>query len=837
MRRRSNSHSPISLFTFLDTLVCTMGSLILMLLAMTPKIKERAEARELARLAALSPVAAAAVSEAVSPVVSAAEDEEERARARERRRESWLNSAAQARAALAKKQADYHEQRQLLKTAAAQLKEIQDRNLEARLKVQSAADTSQTLSDLETKLENQEAAVAQKIAQTRKSLELLNRKQAAAANEYALVPYDGTSGTVRRPIYLECSKRGFRFLPEDETLSPLDLEGFRESYNPLLNGTQALLRFWSRRRRDSGGKEPEPYVLLLVRPSGCLNYYLARGFLSSLGANFGYELIEEDWKLSVPAADPLAKTVLRETLDITVQAHGQMKDELAEAAQRGPFGSGRTGGRSGGFGDASPSDDGDDLDGPSFGNGRSDRRPRVRLGPPTRGYRDSAGQGYGSAADENSAGNSGRGNSGTGNGSGIAQGTPAGRPGAGRPAGVGGGARPGDLSGRGAAGASGDEGSGPAGDGTNGATGGAFASRRSVGRDSAGGAGIGADAAAAGEGGATESPAGRPGGGLASGNGNRGGTNRRPGRPAARPASISGSSADDVSGEGGSDGDGPLELSPDDEPRQLPGGGSGSLGDNDFPLRSLPAGGGAQNGRRSRGTAGGDSSQGSGKSGANSDAKGSSTSAGTDSSRAPTGAGDSESGDAGIPGLDMGASGSDGSGGSPLQMGGPGANIRLGSKTKRQSTDKPDDDSDSGPRLGGDEGKTGGGKGRVLGPRLWGRARSKASIGLERKMEIRVLADKIMVGSKDFVVPVGRGEKVQEMIDHVVVGIDHVAEKWGEPPESFYWIPTVKFVVYPGGNLYYERLRGPLEQKWGVVSTVEYAPDPKPADRAGGGRP
>jgi hypothetical protein len=170
-------------------------------------------------------------------------------------------------------------------------------------------------------------------------------------------------------------------------------------------------------------------------------------------------------------------------------------------------------------------------------------------------------------------------------------------------------------------------------------------------------------------------------------------------------------------------------------------------------------------------------------------------------------------------------------------MGGPGANIRLGSKTKRNASDKPDDDSDSGPRLGADEGKTGGGKGRVVGPRLWGRARAKASIGLERKMEIRVLADKIMVGSKDFVVPVGRGEKVQEMIDHVVVGIDHVADKWGEPPESFYWVPTVKFVVYPGGNLYYERLRGPLEQKWGVVSTVEYAPDPKPASSAAGGRP
>ena len=72
MRRRSNSHSPISLFTFLDTLVCTMGSLILMLLAMTPKIRERAEARELARLASLAPaVEAAPAPEVAAPVAPA----------------------------------------------------------------------------------------------------------------------------------------------------------------------------------------------------------------------------------------------------------------------------------------------------------------------------------------------------------------------------------------------------------------------------------------------------------------------------------------------------------------------------------------------------------------------------------------------------------------------------------------------------------------------------------------------------------------------------------------------------------------------------------------------
>ncbi|MBI3864857.1 MAG: hypothetical protein HY290_23520, partial [Planctomycetia bacterium] len=57
MHRRHTSASSMSLFPFLDTLVCTMGALILMLLAMTPRIKERA----LARQAAQAPVAAVPV--------------------------------------------------------------------------------------------------------------------------------------------------------------------------------------------------------------------------------------------------------------------------------------------------------------------------------------------------------------------------------------------------------------------------------------------------------------------------------------------------------------------------------------------------------------------------------------------------------------------------------------------------------------------------------------------------------------------------------------------------------------------------------------------------------
>src|SRR5436190_5031690 len=286
MRRRPTPPA-MSLFPFLDTLVCTMGALILMLLAMTPKIKERAQARLQAQMAALAPTEAATpdpepvlepepepVPEPVpiAAVPDRARAEEERAAERNRRREAWFKTAADAREALAVKQADYRKRRQLLNETDQRLKDLQDQILKSQLKSESVEKADQSLAAAADRLEEQQERVAQEIARTRKSIDVLNRRQASAKNEYSLMPYDGTSGTVRRPVYIECTGRGFRFLPEDETVNPTDLEGFSDNYNPLLAGAQSLVRFWARRRRNSPESEPEPYVLLLVRPSGCFTY-------------------------------------------------------------------------------------------------------------------------------------------------------------------------------------------------------------------------------------------------------------------------------------------------------------------------------------------------------------------------------------------------------------------------------------------------------------------------------------------------------------------------------------------------------------------------------------
>lgn len=905
MRRRSNSHSPISLFTFLDTLVCTMGSLILMLLAMTPKIRERAEAR-VAAVAEPSPAVAEDEPEPVPVAVFPPEaDEREREEFREKRRAAWLKSLADARDALARRQADYRRRRQVARDAGQALKEIQDQLLKVRQQRASVDDASQALTEQETQLAEYQSRIAQKIALTRKNIELLNQRQAAAPNEYALVPYEGSSGTVRRPIYIECSGKGFRFLPENETLSPVDLLGFRPDYNPLLTGAQALLRYWSRRRRESAGTEPEPYVLLLVRPSGISRYYDAKTYLRDLDVNFGYELIEEDWKLHIPDADPLARTILKQTLDVTVQAHNESREALADAGRRGVFE------RGGWLDDVPPGVAGDGFGGRGSGTpSGGPRRPPVRLGPPTRLDRDvprlpgddsprlpnprtggagtdssdrvASGADFGNAVATRKGISSGvgpgggtgtepgAGGAGTGQ-SGDSGAKAAAKAGGSRPAAIGGGANVGDGH-FGGAGGPADPGSDPlAGIGSgsrgetaaNGSTPGSKGT--AAGPGSAGGPeGILGDGPASG-------PNGKPKPGTGSDSGTTSeeratGARQRAGRlarPGARPARLGGNSSETGSDDGSADVDVPLELPPDYVPRRLPGGvgggGQGGIGDDNL-LKPIPQGPTSGPTGESDGTGGGaggmetgdsDLAPGSAKDSVPPDAFPPRTFSPGSPSPGAASAGSDLSG---FPSLhlsdnlqlglgsppDLGASGSgmpdpatgSSPAGSPLgkvQMGGPGANIRLGGKQKNRSSDEENDPND-GPRLGDPADRTGGSRSR--GPRLWGQAGSRASIGLEHKMEIRVMADRILIGSKYVVVRVGNGEKVEQMVQQVVAGIDKAADRWGEPPkEDYYWVPVVKFVIYPGGNQYYERLYGPLEKEWGLKSTMQFA-DEKAIQRA-----
>jgi hypothetical protein len=811
MSRRPKASEPaISLFSFLDTLMCTMGALILLLIGLSIRMRPNASLEELLKSAGQPVLESPAAEEppAELPPRYTAEDRvrdlAERAARRASREAEWSQALARAQSERDRERTAVDKRRRALAQIDRKLEGLRSRGATARDEAERTDVARKEALDAEEKLKGLEDQVVQQIEATRRNLDLEQRKQASRANEFAIVPYDGTSGTLRRPIYIECLHNGYRFLSEDVFVGPQQLDGFTANYNPLLTGTQALLRYWNARRIAAGGNEPEPYVLLIVRPSGCLSYYLARKLLAPVGANFGYELIEEDRKLAVPNADPQSCAVLRDAIEITVEAREKVRDSFASAGSSGgSFGfndnhrslsrgnpsegfepGGARGGR-GGFG-------GRETGGPDEGAAGRSVAGRARGGlagdpggGPARAKSNPRGvsRPFADGFGEESAGGT--------------PPTPGGTNQRGSQEKTGGGSRTlaGNLSGgrggsaRGAAGGEGGFGGG-FGEGPGEEAG--FADPDSPPTDGAGGSG-------------RKETRGQETGGSGSRNGRSGG---------ARPATLGGHGVDFASDEPPGTGNARRGAR-----RSGPAGAAGGGGDEPS-MEPLPDEFGSPRGNSPRMT----------------------TKRGP---RAPA-----HPAMLGGQGADF-ASEDSGSGDAPMGTGGPTSGRgRRGNAKGRAAGGNPSAGS-------GQEGAPGGGavgesaSGTVAigqnsgggssggtpppgGRRQWGQAHARAGTGLEKKLEIHAWRDRLMIGPNNSTIPIHQGEKTDELLQRVLGGIEETAQSWGPPPgKNFYWIPAVKFVVHSGGNGAYERLRGPLE-KQGVSSSVHYSTE-KPAARSAGG--
>jgi hypothetical protein len=177
----------------------------------------------------------------------------------------------------------------------------------------------------------------QQIAALRQQLKQIEDQQRSTDGRFAIVPFDGKSGTTRRPILIECTSTGLRFVAEDITLKPGDIEGFDERFNPLLAGSLALVNYWNQWNIDHAQDDvsADPYVLLIVRPSGTLAYYIAQRMLSTLKQPHGYELVAEDLPLLPPPADAGAKAACQAAIQRTLAERQQVLGD----ARGGRFGS------------------------------------------------------------------------------------------------------------------------------------------------------------------------------------------------------------------------------------------------------------------------------------------------------------------------------------------------------------------------------------------------------------------------------------------------------------------------------------------------------------------
>jgi hypothetical protein len=374
-RRSANTGSAgFSLFPFLAVLLCVMGALIVVLVVIARQA--RAHVAEAAKVRA-------------AERTTAAEDREARLAALRWRCEQLRESREKTAAQLEQQRLELSHIEDHARALGEQLAELE--SAAATLAREPASDDRKR-ADLRSEL----AALTARAAAAQADLDKARRAAAERTTpSYAIVPYQGPNQTHRRPLYIECSADGVVLQPEGIVLGEDDFVGPLGPGNPLAAALRAQREYLARNRRTNRREEGEPYPLLLVRPDGIGAYYAAREAMTSWGSDFGYELIDQDWKLDFNAPNPELTEATRTALEearlrqrqLALAAPRRFADGerplfraspthgglVREGGSRGSsYGSGRGSGRGSGFGKrygqrggGSGADDGD------FGEGNA----------------------------------------------------------------------------------------------------------------------------------------------------------------------------------------------------------------------------------------------------------------------------------------------------------------------------------------------------------------------------------------------------------------------------------------------------------------------------------
>lgn len=102
---------------------------------------------------------------------------------------------------------------------------------------------------------------------------------------YQLVPHPSQRGTWRPPLVVEAVNDRAVFVATGQAISANDENAAERFRQAVLQARQQL--------RDND----RPYILLLVRPSGFALHYLVPRWLEDTDWEIGYELVPEDWQM------------------------------------------------------------------------------------------------------------------------------------------------------------------------------------------------------------------------------------------------------------------------------------------------------------------------------------------------------------------------------------------------------------------------------------------------------------------------------------------------------------------------------------------------------------
>jgi len=322
MRRLSiRKQSPsVTLFPFLAVLICTMGSLIVLLVLVVKQADVHAKEKNDREVAEIV--------EQQEELELALEHEEFRQDVLRQLRPEVTQQLADRRKELGYLEQNVRDLREQAERIERQLARLEETENARAVDLQSERD----------KLE----IIRKEIAKAQEALDEARKKAESKPRSFAIIPYDGGQGTRRRPIYIECTKNGIIIQPEGIVIGPEDLKPPLVPGNPLDAALLATREYLDRMHGERAGN---PYPLLIIRPDGTDAYQFARAAMRSWDDEFGYELISEDLKLAFPPADPNLDRLLRQTI-----SDARQRQAALAAAQPMRFRSGAGGGSGSGGG-------------------------------------------------------------------------------------------------------------------------------------------------------------------------------------------------------------------------------------------------------------------------------------------------------------------------------------------------------------------------------------------------------------------------------------------------------------------------------------------------------
>ncbi len=324
MSRRARVGLSPSLFPFLAVLVCTLGTLILLLALVAQNATTKAQ-RDAAAKRASEQIAVDTKDAQPKPTRDTVQRLIQEGEFRVTQLVSFRDSQT----------ADLEGRRDQVTHLEDHIRRVREELARLNHEVQLA--TSETLpqaadeerlSDLKSQLERE-----------RDDLQELRESAKSKRPRVVIVPHKGPNGTDRRPVYLECTASGITIWPESSRIDLAELLATDKSANPV----DAALRTVRLHAMQNYGDSIPPYPLLVVRPDGIETYIAAKAAMQDWDDQFGYELVPADVDLAFAQPDEQ----LKQKVEIAIrEAVSNQKVRIAIL--------GGVSGRGGSAGDGSP---------------------------------------------------------------------------------------------------------------------------------------------------------------------------------------------------------------------------------------------------------------------------------------------------------------------------------------------------------------------------------------------------------------------------------------------------------------------------------------------------